>query len=86
MPIGKTTIALEYPFPENRVFRFQAMQDVLSALIEEPFAEVSVSNLAARVDADQSTVSKAVTYSVTSALSKRAPTGAKTWSATTEPC
>ncbi|MFB6236277.1 MAG: nucleotidyltransferase domain-containing protein [Halopenitus sp.] len=61
MPNAKTTIALEYPFPENRVFRYQAMQDVLSALIEEPFAEVSVSNLAARVDADQSTVSKAVT-------------------------
>lgn len=60
MPIEKTTIALDYPFPENRVFRYQAMQDVLSTLIEEPFAEVSVSNLAARVDADQSTVSKAV--------------------------
>lgn len=61
MPIEKTTISLEYPFPEDRVFRYQAMQDVLSTLIEEPFAEVSVSNLATRVDADQSTVSKAVT-------------------------
>ncbi len=56
----KTTIELEYPFPEERVFRYQAMQDLLTYLIDDPFAEVSVSDLATRIDADQSTVSKAV--------------------------
>jgi predicted nucleotidyltransferase len=57
---GKTTIALEYPFPEERVFRYQAMQDVLSLLIEEPFEEYTVSDLAQLVEANQATISKAV--------------------------
>ncbi len=55
------TIALEYPFPQDRVFRYQAMQDVLSLLIEEPYEEFTVSQLAAMTDVNQSTVSKAVT-------------------------
>lgn len=63
MPIGKenTTIALEYPFPEERVFRYQAMQDLLSLLIEAPYEEYTVSELAEMIDANQSTASKAVT-------------------------
>ncbi len=31
---GSTTIAVEYPFPEERIFRYQAMQDVLSVVID----------------------------------------------------
>lgn len=58
--IESTSIALEYPFPQDRVFRYQAMQDVLSLLIEEPYEEFSVSRLATMVDANQATVSKAV--------------------------
>jgi predicted nucleotidyltransferase len=60
MPNGKTTVAIEYPFPSDRVFRYQAMQDVLALLIEEPYEEFTVSELAERVDANQATVSKAV--------------------------
>jgi predicted nucleotidyltransferase len=62
MPNGKvnTTIALEYPFPEERVFRYQAMQDVLALLIEEPYEEFTVSQLAQMVDANQASVSKAI--------------------------
>lgn len=62
MPIrnSSTTIELEYPFPEDRVFRYQAMQDVLSLLIEDPYEEFTVSQLAEMVDANQATVSKAV--------------------------
>lgn len=62
MPIGKekTTIALEYPFPDERVFRYQAMQDLLGLLIEEPYEEYTVSEIAEIVDASQATVSKAV--------------------------
>lgn len=62
MPKGKTetTIALEYPFPDERVFRYQAMQDLLRLLIEEPYEEYTVSALAEMVGANQATVSKAV--------------------------
>ena len=56
----KTTIALEYPFPEQRVFRYQAMQDVLSRLIEEPYEEFTVGQLAEMIGANQASVSKAV--------------------------
>lgn len=55
-----TTIALEYPFPRDRVFRYQAMQDLLSLLIEEPYEEYTVSRSAELIDANQATVSKAV--------------------------
>lgn len=57
---GSVTIALEYPFPEERVFRYQAMQDLLSVLIEEPYEEFTVSELAELTGANQATVSKAV--------------------------
>ncbi|MFQ3293443.1 MAG: putative nucleotidyltransferase [Halobacteriales archaeon] len=55
-----TTIALKYPFPQDRVFRYQAMQDLLSLLIEEPYEEYTVSQSASLIDANQATVSKAV--------------------------
>ena len=55
-----TTLALEYPFPDERVFRYQAMQDVLSRLIEEPYEEFTLGQLAEMVDGNQATVSKAV--------------------------
>lgn len=55
-----TSIALEYPFPQDRVFRYRAMQDVLSLLVEEPYEEYTVSELAELVDANQATVSKAL--------------------------
>lgn len=57
---GSTTLALEYPFPDERVFRYQAMQDVLSRLIEEPYDEFTIGQLAEMVDGNQATVSKAV--------------------------
>ncbi|MBP1987777.1 nucleotidyltransferase domain-containing protein [Halolamina salifodinae] len=56
----RTKIALEYPFPEERVFRYQAMQDVLALLVEEPYKEFTVNQLAEMIDANQATVSKAV--------------------------
>lgn len=56
----RTTIALEYPFPDERFFRYQAMQDLLGLLIEEPYEEYTVSEIAEMVDASQATISKAV--------------------------
>ena len=62
MPNGKTstTIALEYPFPNERIFRYRAMQDVLSVVIDRPFTEFTVSELATLIEGNQATVSKAV--------------------------
>lgn len=62
MPNMNTTIALEYPFPEERVFRYQAMQDFLSRLVDEPYEEFSVSELVRRIDASQAPVSKTNKY------------------------
>jgi predicted nucleotidyltransferase len=57
---SSTTIALEYPFPDERVFRYQAMQDALSRLIEDPYREFTIGRLAEMIGANQATVSKAV--------------------------
>lgn len=54
------SIALQYPFPEDRVFRYQAMQDVLDVLIDQPYATYSMSELANLTGANQGTISKAV--------------------------
>ena len=48
MPNKKEPIlmVLQYPFPEDRVFRYQAMHDVLDVLIDQPYAKYSMSELA----------------------------------------
>lgn len=55
-----TTVELSYPFPEERIFRYQAMQDVLSVLVDHPYSEFTISELATMIGANQATVSKAV--------------------------
>ncbi|WP_233255146.1 nucleotidyltransferase domain-containing protein [Halopenitus persicus] len=62
MPNRKESISLElqYPFPEERVFRYQAMQDVLDVLIDQPYAAYSMSDLATVTGAHKGTISKAV--------------------------
>lgn len=60
MPNTKMTISMELPFPEERVFRYRAMQDALDLLVDEPYAELSVGELANEIDAGQATVSKAI--------------------------
>lgn len=57
---SKVTIAVEYPFPDERVFRYQAMQDTLSIVIDHPYDEFTVSELATLIEGNQATVSKAV--------------------------
>ena len=57
---GSVTIALECPFPDERIFRYQAMQDVLEVLVDEPYERFTVGELADRIDGTQATVSKAV--------------------------
>jgi predicted nucleotidyltransferase len=62
MPNRKESISIElrYPFPEERVFRYQAMQDILDVLIDQPYAAYSVSELATLTEANKGTISKAV--------------------------
>ena len=62
MPNRKESISieLEYPFPNERVFRYQAMQDVLDILIDQPYTAYSISELATLTEANQGTISKAV--------------------------
>jgi len=62
MPNRKESISIElqYPFPEDRVFRYQAMQDVLDVLIDQPYATYSMSELANLTGANLGTISKAV--------------------------
>lgn len=54
------TVAMEYPFPEERIFRYQAMQDVLSVLIDQPYDKFTIGELTTLIDGNQGTVSKAV--------------------------
>ena len=62
MPNRKESISIElqYPFPEDRVFRYQAMQDILDLLIDQPYATYSMSELATLTGANKGTISKAV--------------------------
>jgi len=62
MPNRKESVSIElqYPFPEDRVFRYQAMQDVLDVLIDQPYAKYSMSELASLTGANKGTISKAV--------------------------
>lgn len=42
----KTSISLDVPLLEKRVFRYQAMQNVLQQLITDPFGEFTQQELA----------------------------------------
>ena len=53
-------ILLDYPFPEKRIFRYQAMQDILHHLVNNPFEEFTQKELATMTGADVSSVSRSV--------------------------
>lgn len=55
-----TEVVFDFPFPEERVFRYQAMQDILHHLVNEPVEEFTQKELAAMTGADISTVSRSV--------------------------
>ena len=71
------TVALEYPFPQDRIFRYQAMQEVLSVLIDQPYGEFSVGELADLIDGNQATVSKAVGLLVKTGVIEKQKEGRK---------
>lgn len=59
--IMKTSrIGLAYPFPDEKVFRYQAMQDVLDVLIRAPHEEFTLAELSTVVGASHSTIWRAI--------------------------
>jgi predicted nucleotidyltransferase len=56
-----TNVLLDFPFPEERVFRYQAMQDILHHLVNNPFEEFTQQELASITGADISSVSRSLT-------------------------
>jgi predicted nucleotidyltransferase len=53
-------VVLDFPFPEERVFRYQAMQDILHHLVNEPHQGFTQKELAKITETDISTVSRSV--------------------------
>ncbi|MDB9235705.1 nucleotidyltransferase [Halorubrum ezzemoulense] len=56
-----TNVLFDFPFPEERVFRYQAMQDILHHLVNNPFEEFTQQELASITGADVSSVSRSIT-------------------------
>lgn len=56
----RTQLLVDFPFPEERVFRYQAMQDILHHLVNNPFEEFTRNELARITDSDLSSVSRSV--------------------------
>ena len=55
-----TELTLPFPFGEEQVFRYEAMEDVLELLIRNPFREFSVRQLREITDNGSKTTSRAV--------------------------
>lgn len=53
-------VLLDFPFPEERVFRYQAMQDTLHHLVNNPLQEFTQTELATVTGADVSSISRSV--------------------------
>ncbi|WP_227357477.1 nucleotidyltransferase domain-containing protein [Haladaptatus salinisoli] len=51
---------LDFPFPEERVFRYQAMQDIFHHLVNEPHQGFTQKELAEIIATDISTISRSV--------------------------
>lgn len=56
----QSRVLLDFPFPEERVFRYQAMQDILHQLTNHPHEAFTQKELADLTGADVSTVSRSV--------------------------
>ena len=57
---SKARVLIDYPFPDERIFRYQAMQDILHHLVNNPFEEFTQKELARITESDISTVSRSV--------------------------
>ncbi len=55
-----TKVLFDFPFPEERIFRYQAMQDILHHLVNNPFEEFTQQELASLTGADVSSISRSL--------------------------
>jgi predicted nucleotidyltransferase len=53
-------VLIDFPFPDDRIFRYQAMQDILHHLVNNPVEEFTQKELARITEADISTVSRSI--------------------------
>lgn len=53
-------VLFDFPFPDERVFRYQAMQDILHHLVTNPLQEFTQQELASITGADISSISRSV--------------------------
>jgi predicted nucleotidyltransferase len=58
--VQSTKVLFDFPFPEERVFRYQAMQDILHHLVNNPFEEFTQRELASITGADVSSISRSL--------------------------
>lgn len=56
----QSRLALDLPLPEERIFRYAAMDDVISHLVADPTVAFTHAELAAATDHDESTIYRAV--------------------------
>lgn len=56
----KSGLRIDVPLPEERIFRYQAMQDMLHHLVNNPFESFTQKELSQLTGADISTVSRSV--------------------------
>ena len=56
----RTKITLDFPLPDERVFRYQAMQDILHHLVTNPLEAFTQQELASITGADISSISRSV--------------------------
>lgn len=57
---NRARVSFDFPFPEERIFRYQAMQDILHHLANEPLESFTQQELADMTGADISTVSRSL--------------------------
>ena len=57
---SEARVLIDFPFPDDRIFRYQAMQDILHHLVNNPVEEFTQKELARITEADVSTVSRSV--------------------------
>lgn len=53
-------VLFDFPFPEERIFRYQAMQDILHHLVNNPFEEFTQQELASLTGSDVSSISRSL--------------------------
>ena len=56
----RAKVLFDFPFPEERIFRYQAMQDILHHLVNNPFEEFTQQELASLTGADVSSISRSL--------------------------